>query len=103
MASSPFVHRVTKHFTATCIGRMQPVARMMHATRCPFAGVQHKFTRMMQAVVDLVAQQAAAKMQTGRPGSMSQKAAGQAEAAVPTRQPALRLGLAWQVRKPFHH
>ena len=57
-------------------------------------------THDVQAVVDLAAQQAAAKVQTGQPGKMSQKAAAQAEAAVPTRQPALRLGLAWQVGKP---
>ena len=52
---------------------------------------------LVQAVVDLAAQQAAAKVQKGRPGSASQKVAAQAEAAVPARQPALRLGLAWQV------
>ncbi len=54
----------------------------------------------LQAVVDLVGQQAAAKLQKGHAGRASQKAAQQAEAAVPNQQPALRLGLAWQVHTP---
>ncbi|KAK9833715.1 hypothetical protein WJX74_003604 [Apatococcus lobatus] len=63
------------------------------------AGITNYVDFGLQAVVDLAAQQAAAKVQKGRPGPISRKAAGQAEAAVPTRQPALRLGLAWQMNK----